>query len=39
MNIKDVGEVFDLSPETLRYYEKVGAIPLKEIKTAIEITQ
>ncbi|MFS1180758.1 MerR family transcriptional regulator [Enterococcus lactis] len=27
MNIKKAAEKFDLTPDTLRYYERVGAIP------------
>lgn len=27
LTIKEVGEKFDIPPETLRYYEKVGVIP------------
>lgn len=27
MTIKEVSEKFDVTPDTLRYYEKVGAIP------------
>lgn len=27
MNIKEVSEKFSISPDTLRYWEKVGAIP------------
>ncbi|MDT2826993.1 MerR family transcriptional regulator [Enterococcus viikkiensis] len=28
MNIKKAAEMFDLTPDTLRYYERVGVIPL-----------
>ncbi|MFK4784745.1 MerR family transcriptional regulator [Fusobacterium sp. MFO224] len=27
MTIKEVGKLFDISPDTLRYYERVGVIP------------
>ncbi|WP_434778714.1 MerR family transcriptional regulator [Neisseria sp. Ec49-e6-T10] len=27
MNISDVGKKYDLSPDTLRYYERIGLIP------------
>ncbi|MEG0628522.1 MAG: MerR family DNA-binding transcriptional regulator, partial [Enterococcus sp.] len=27
MNIKKAAEMFDLTPDTLRYYERVGVIP------------
>ena len=27
MNIKDVGREFDISADTLRYYERIGVIP------------
>lgn len=28
MNIKEANELFDLSVDTLRYYERIGVIPL-----------
>ena len=40
MNTKEVVEFMGLSQDTLRYYEKVGAIPqLNEIKMAIVIIE
>ncbi|WP_413538800.1 MerR family transcriptional regulator [Enterococcus malodoratus] len=27
MNIKEVSEKYDLTPDTLRYYERIGVIP------------
>ena len=36
MTIKEVGKMFDLSNDTLRYYEKVGLIgPIKKNKSGI----
>ena len=36
MNIKKAAELFDLSVDTLRYYERIGVIPPVNRNTSVE---